>query len=52
MNQQGEIVAEGQAGLDRKSLRRYFAAKPRGRVALGTGGQSAWVSENDRRIGA
>lgn len=42
----GEIEAEGQIGLNRGALGRYLSAKPRGaRVALETGGQSAWVRE-------
>lgn len=51
LNREGEIVAEGQARLDRRSLRRYLAAKPHARVALETGGQSAWVSEAITELG-
>ena len=51
LNRQGEIVAEGEARLDRARLRRYLAAKPHARVALETGGQSGWVSETIAALG-
>jgi transposase len=52
LNASGEIVAEGQLKLDRPTLRRYFATKPAGaRVALETGGHSAWVRELIEEMG-
>jgi transposase len=52
VNASGEIVAEGQLRLDRPTLRRYFAAHAAGaRVALETGGHSAWVRELIEEMG-
>jgi transposase len=46
LNAAGEIVEEGQLKLDRATLRRSLTAKSSGaRVALETGGHSAWVRE-------
>jgi transposase len=45
LNAQGEIVDEGQRKLDRASLRRFLASQPKARVALETGGHSAWVQQ-------
>jgi transposase len=45
LNAKGEIVQEGQGKLDRASLRKFLAAQPKARVALETGGQSAWVQQ-------
>lgn len=51
LNREGEIVAEGQAKLDRATMRRYLGGKARARVALETGGQSAWISEAITELG-
>jgi transposase len=52
LNASGEIVGEGQCKLDRTTLRRYLAAKSAGtRVALETGGHSAWVRELIEEMG-
>jgi len=46
MDAGGEIVAEGQLKLNRTTLGEYLAAKAKGaRVALETGGHSAWVRD-------
>ena len=45
LNAKGEVVDEGQGKLDRASLKKYLAARPKARVALETGGQSAWVEQ-------
>lgn len=46
LDQSGVIIAEGNRPLTRAKLVSYLSAKPLGaRVALETGGQSAWVSE-------
>jgi len=42
----GRMLGEGQIKLNHTALRRYLSGKPTGaRVALETGGQSAWVRE-------
>jgi transposase len=52
LNGAGEIVAEGQRKLDRGTLGQYLAGKPGGaRVALETGGHSAWVREQIEQAG-
>lgn len=51
LNAQGEIVNEGQLKLDRPTLRKYLAAQPKARVALETGGQSAWVKQAIEELG-
>jgi transposase len=45
LNAKGEIVKEGQLKLDRATLQTYLARQPKARVALETGGQSAWVKQ-------
>lgn len=45
LNAKGEIVGEGQGKLDRAYLKKYLAPQPKARVALETGGQSAWVQQ-------
>lgn len=45
LNGKGEVMKEGQAKLDRTSLKKYLSAQPKARVALETGGHSAWVRE-------
>ena len=46
LNAAGDIVEEGQRKLDRPTLGKFLAGKPGGaRVALETGGHSAWVRE-------
>lgn len=45
LNAKGEIVGEGQRKLDRANLKKYLASRPKARVALETGGQSAWVEQ-------
>lgn len=45
LNQAGEILAEGQIKLTPAALTRYLSGKIHARVALETGGQSAWVAE-------
>jgi transposase len=48
----GEIVAEGQIKLNRTALRRYLEGQPEGtRIALETGGQSAWLRELIEEVG-
>jgi transposase len=51
LNAQGEIVQEGQLKLDRTTLRKYLAVRPQARVALETGGQSAWVKQVIEELG-
>jgi transposase len=51
LNAKGEIVKEGQLKLNRTSLRKYLAAQPKARVALETGGQSAWVKPIIEELG-
>jgi transposase len=51
LNAQGEIVNEGQLKLDRATLRKYLAAQAQARVALETGGQSAWVKQVIEELG-
>lgn len=51
LNAQGEIVREGQLKLDRPVLRKYLAAQAKARVALETGGQSAWVKQVIEELG-
>lgn len=52
LNGGGEIVEEGQRQLDRNTLRRFLAGRPAGaRVALETGGHSAWVRELIEQLG-
>jgi transposase len=45
LNRAGEIVAEGQIKLTPAALTRYLASQPQARVALETGGQSAWIAD-------
>ena len=51
LNAKGEIINEGQAKLDPPSLKRYLASRPVARVALETGGHSAWVRQVIEQIG-
>jgi len=51
LNAQGEIVNEGQLKLDRATLRKYLAAQAKARVALETGGQSAWGKQVIEELG-
>jgi transposase len=51
LNAKGEIVQEGQLKLDRAALREYLSGQPRARVALETGGQSAWVKAVIEELG-
>jgi transposase len=51
LNAQGEIVNQGQLKLDRATLRKYLASQPKARVALETGGQSAWVKQVIEELG-
>lgn len=52
LNARGEIVEEGKRTLNRTALARYLAKKPEGtRVALETGGHSAWVKETIEELG-
>jgi len=51
LNAAGEIVDEGRLKLDRATLRKYLAAQPQARVALETGGQSAWVKQAIEELG-
>jgi transposase len=51
LNAQGEIVNQGQLKLDRATLRKYLAAQAKARVALETGGQSAWVKQVIEELG-
>ena len=51
LNQAGEILAEGQIKLTPAALTRYLSGKLHARVALETGGQSAWVAECIARLG-
>jgi transposase len=45
LNAQGKIVEEGERRLDPGSLRKFLASQPTARVALETGGHSAWVQQ-------
>ena len=51
LNATGEIVGEGRFKLDRASLQKYLASQPKARVALETGGQSAWVKQVIEELG-
>lgn len=52
LNAAGEVVEEGQRKLDRPTLSRFLAGKPAGaRVALETGGHSAWVRDVIEQMG-
>ena len=51
LNATDEIVKEGQLKLDRSTLRKYLASQPKARVALETGGQSAWVKQIIEEMG-
>lgn len=47
----GEIAGEGHGKLTPATLRRYLSGHPRARVAIETGGQSAWVKELVEELG-
>ena len=52
LNAAAETVEEGNRKLDRATLGKYLAAQPAGaRVALETGGQSAWVRDLIEQLG-
>jgi transposase len=51
LNRNGEVQSEGQRKLDPASLKKYLAGQPKARVALETGGQSAWVREVIEQMG-
>ena len=51
LNAKGEIASEGQLKLDRASLGKYLSSRPAARVALETGGQSAWVKQVIEELG-
>jgi transposase len=51
LNAKGEIINQGQLKLDPATLRKYLAAQAKARVALETGGQSAWVKQVIEELG-
>src|SRR5215831_14317161 len=51
LNAKGEIVTEGQLKLDPPSLKKYLVSRPKARVALEAGGQSAWVRQVIEQLG-
>jgi len=51
LNQEGNIVEEGERKLNPDSLGKFLAAQPAARVALETGAHSAWVQALARQLG-